>query len=112
MSKLFEVVFLKDAVDFMKSLDRQTFKKIDYNIRQAQFHRDPKLFKKLTNEIWEFRTRHNGRQYRLFAFWDKRNAAETLVIATHGIVKKFARIRSGDLKKAITIRQAYFNSEL
>jgi hypothetical protein len=30
--------------------------KILYNIRKAQSTRDPELFKKLNNEIWEFRT--------------------------------------------------------
>ncbi len=34
----------------------------------------------------EFRTLYNGSCYRLFSFWD--TETETLVIATHGIVKK------------------------
>lgn len=38
------------------------------------------------SDIWEFRTKYNGLNYRLFAFWD--TEAETLIVATHGIVKK------------------------
>jgi hypothetical protein len=44
--------------------------------------------KKLTANIWEFRTLFEKKQYRLFAFWDKTNKKETLVLATHGIVSR------------------------
>lgn len=39
---------------------------------------DPELFKKLTDEIWEFRTLYQGLQYLILAFWDKTPAVETL----------------------------------
>ena len=57
-------------------------------IRKAQTQHDPELFKKLKDEIWEFRTLFQGLQYRLLAFWDKTNSENTLVISTHGFVKK------------------------
>jgi phage-related protein len=48
---------------------------------------DNELFKKLEGtEIWEFRTLYNNIKYRLLAFWDTEE--ETLVIATHGFIKK------------------------
>ena len=57
---------------------------------------DKELFKKLENsEIWELRTLFNGICYRLFAFWD--TDKRTLVVATHGIIKKTSKI----VKKAI-----------
>ncbi|WP_245553410.1 hypothetical protein [Echinicola vietnamensis] len=34
---------------------------------------------------------YNKKQYRLFAFWDKTDNEVTIVIATHGIVKKNAK---------------------
>ena len=46
------------------------------------------FLKKLKDEIWEFRTKYNGVQIRLFAFLDKTEKTETLVISTHGIIKK------------------------
>ena len=47
---------------------------------------DNSLFKKLENtDIWEFRTLYNGNAYRLFAFWDTEE--DTLVIATHGMIR-------------------------
>ena len=71
MNRNFEVVFLEQAVDFLYSLDLKTRKKIYYNVDKAKLGLDPKLFKKLTDDIWEFRTKYKGLQYRLLAFWDK-----------------------------------------
>jgi hypothetical protein len=45
--------------------------KIIYNITRARFSIDKEPFKKLTDDIWEFRTLFNKTHYRLFAFWDK-----------------------------------------
>jgi len=42
-----------------------------YNLWKARMINDSELFKKLTNEIWEFRTRFIGNQIRLLAFMDK-----------------------------------------
>ena len=68
---------------------------------------DKELFKKLENsEIWEFRTLFNGSCYRLFSFWD--TETETLVIATHGIVKKSQKTPPKEIIKAEEIRKKYF----
>lgn len=83
-----KVVLTEEAQAF---LDAQPFKaqqKIYYNIFKVEEGvMKVDIFKKLENtEIWEFRTLYNGICYRLFSFWDTEE--ETLVIATHGIVKK------------------------
>jgi hypothetical protein len=39
-------------------------------------------------EIGEFWFRWGFGQIRLLAFWDKTNKEETLVVATHGFIKK------------------------
>lgn len=70
---------------------------------------NPKLFKKLTESIWEFRTKYNGIQYRFFAFWDKTESTETLVISAHGIIKKVSKVPKADIDKANIIRKEYFN---
>ena len=68
------------------------------------------LFKKLENsEIWEFRTLYNKLAYRLFAFWDKEE--ETLIIATHGIIKKTQKTPLKEIIKAERLRQEYFNNK-
>ena len=69
-------------------LSKKTRAKIYYNARKAQLVNDPELFQKLNEVIWEFRTKFNKNYYRLLACWDKRDSEETLVLATHGFVKK------------------------
>ncbi|WP_345233529.1 type II toxin-antitoxin system RelE/ParE family toxin [Olivibacter ginsenosidimutans] len=64
----FEIVFLDEAFEFLKKLERKHYEKILYNIRKAQIQHDQELFKKLNNDIWEFRTLYQGIQYRLLAF--------------------------------------------
>jgi len=88
MIKRFETRLLDEAFEFIEKQDLRVRKKIFQNIRRAEQYTDPKFFKKLTNEIWEFRTLYSGIQYRLLAFWDKEDRTETLVFATHGIIKK------------------------
>ncbi len=56
MGKLFEIIFLDEVFEFLKSLDRKHYEKILYNIRKAQTEHDSELFKKLNSDIWEFRT--------------------------------------------------------
>ena len=108
MNKKFEVVFLEQAIDFLDSLNLKTREKIYYNVDKAKLGLDPKLFKKLTDEIWEFRTKYSGLQYRLFAFWDRTDKSETFVISTHGIVKKVSKVPKADIYKAERIRKEYF----
>ena len=109
MMKLkFDVIFLTDAIEFIAELDDKTRKKIIYNIDKAKMNNDPKLFKKLKNDIWEFRTLYNQKQYRLFAFWDKTEKSETLVISTHGIIKKVSKVPTKEIEKAERIRIKYF----
>ncbi len=88
MKPNFEVELLPEAFAFIKKQDFKTRKKIFQNINRAKQSLDPTLFKKLSSEIWEFRTRYNGVQYRLLAFWDKTSEIETIVFATHGFKKK------------------------
>lgn len=85
---IFRLVLTDEAQSFIESLPEAVSYKIYYNIKRvAGGERNKELFKKLKNsEIWEFRTLYNKTAYRLFAFWD--NNEDTLVIATHGIIKK------------------------
>ncbi len=109
MEKKFEVVFLEQAIDFLENLDEKARKKIYYNLDKAKLVNDPKLFKKLTDDIWEFRTKFSGLQYRLFAFWDKTEKTETLVISTHGIIKKVDKVPKAEIEKAKQIKNEYFD---
>lgn len=104
----FQLALLEEAVKFMQGLPQQAYKKILYNIdRVAGGERNNELFKKLENsEIWEFRTLYNGIAYRLFAFWDTEE--QTLVVATHGIVKKTQKTPKKEIARAEAIMKKYF----
>jgi phage-related protein len=109
MEPKYKVEFLDEAVEFLESLDEKTKAKILYNIRLSQFKNDNELFKKLTDNIWEFRTLYNKTYYRFFAFWDKTNKQETLVISTNGIEKKTGKVPKNEIQKAENLRTNYFN---
>nr|WP_294895476.1 type II toxin-antitoxin system RelE/ParE family toxin [uncultured Pedobacter sp.] len=89
-------------------MQKKHAEKILYNIRKSQVELDAELFKKLNNEIWEFRTLYQGFQYRLLAFWDKTAENQTFVISTHGFVKKRSKVPDNEIQKAIQIREKYF----
>lgn len=110
--RYFETIFLEEVDEFVSGLDRKTIRKILYNIDLAEQTNDPKLFKKLQNEIWEFRTKYAGLQIRLLAFWDKSDNKQTLVIATHGFIKKVDKIPANEIDRALRIRDKYFESKL
>lgn len=107
----FQTRFLEEADRFIASLDAKAARKLFYNIDLAEQTNDPRLFKKLQNDIWEFRVRYNGSQIRLLAFWDKTDEKETLVFATHGFIKKVDKVPSSEIDRAIRIRSNYFESK-
>ena len=80
-------------------------------MRKAQIIQDAELFKKLNDEIWEFRTFYQKTHYRLFAFWDKTNSKNILVVSTHGIVKKSNKTLEKEIQKAMQIRLQYFKTK-
>ncbi len=107
----FQIVLSEEAEKFLDDIPSSASDKMMYNIRRAmKGERNQEIFKKLENsEIWEFRTLYNKIAYRLFAFWD--TDKETLVIATHGIVKKTQKTPSKEIKKAEKFRNEYFNDK-
>jgi phage-related protein len=111
MIEKFEVLFMTEAREFLAELDLKTRNKVIFNIDKSRIHNDKELFKKLTNEIWEFRTLFNKNHYRLFAFWDKTDNKETLVIVTHGILKKTGKMPDKEIEKAETLRILYFKQK-
>ncbi len=104
----FKVKFLEEASEFLDSLDEKERDKIIYNITKSQFSSNKELFKKLTTEIWEFRTLFNKTHYRLFAFWDRSGGTDVVVISTHGLIKKTDKTPKSDLDKAERLRKKYF----
>lgn len=110
--RYFETLFLEEANEFIAGLDSKSVRKIFYNIDLAEQTNDPKLFKKLTNDIWELRTKYGGLQIRLLAFWDKTDNHETLVVATHGFIKKADKVPANEIDRANRLRKEYFEGKL
>ena len=107
----FRVVFLEEANEFLDGLDEKARDKVFYNIWKSRSSNDKELFKKLHGEIWEFRTFFNKTCYRLFAFWDKTDKAGTVVISTHGLVKKTQKVSKSEIERADKTREKYFNEK-
>jgi phage-related protein len=103
---------LAEAFEFLRSLDIKHSNKILYNIRKVQQKNDPELFKKLTENIWEFRTIYQGLQYRMLAFWDKTDNANTLVVSTHGFIKKQSKVPDNEILRSEAQRTKYFQDKL
>ena len=77
---------MDEAKEFILNLDVKFQRKIAYNIQKSRAINDPKILKKITKEIWEFRAIYRKTQVRLLSFWDPRT--KSLIICTHGFVKK------------------------
>jgi phage-related protein len=106
--RYFETVFLEEAHAFIAQLDSKTVRKIFYVIDLAEQTNDPKLLKKIQQDIWEFRANYAGLQIRLLAFWDKTDNSKTLVVATHGFIKKSNRVPKNELARALRLREKYY----
>jgi phage-related protein len=107
----FRVNFLEEAKTFLDELDDKAREKIIYNIWKSRSTNDKELFKKLQDEIWEFRTIYNKTYYRLFAFWDKSQKNDTVVISTHGLIKKTDKIPKSEIERAKKSMEIYFSKK-
>ena len=102
----FDVEFLDEAREFIKKLSEEEKKVVLRRIEVAKITRNPKFFKKLTKDIWEFRATHDGLQYRIFAFWDK--TRRSMVLGTHGFIKKTQKAPQQEIKHAEQIMKNYY----
>lgn len=110
MDERFKIIYSEETMTFLKSLPKKASEKIVYNISKSMVIINNELFKKLEGtDIWEFRTLYNGIKYRLLAFWD--TEADTLVIATHGFIKKSQKTPAKEIAKAEAMKKDYFNEK-
>jgi phage-related protein len=111
MSRKFKIELLEEVNQFLNGLNEKARDKIIYNLTKSQIVNDQELFKKLNDNVYEFRTLHNKTKYRLFAFWDKTLKTETLVVSTHGIEKKTAKTPKKEIEKTERIMKQYFDAK-
>ena len=96
---------------FLREMPEESRNKMLYVIDQVkEGSRDPRLFKKLEGtKIWEFRAEYESNAYRLLAFWDKNR--KSLVVATHGFMKKTQKTQKKEIDKAERIRKEFYKSQ-
>lgn len=111
MNNRFEVKILDEVFEFFDEIEEKAVEKILFNIRKTRQIIDKELFKKLENDIWEFRTLFNKKKYRVLAFWDKSDKKETLVIGTNGFVKKTKKTPKKEIQKSKRIMKLYFEKK-
>jgi len=105
----FDILLLEDAEQFLASLTDKAREKVLSNMRKvAGGVKDSDLFKKLDGaaDIWEFRIKYNGIEYRFLAFWDK--TINSLVVATHGFIKKRWAVPQKEIERAEELRKRYY----
>ena len=103
----FNIDFHEQAKKFLLTLDKDAQEKILEDLKKARDSNDVSVFKKLNKTIWEFRSRWKKIEYRFLAFWSPHT--NSLVIATHGFVKKTQKTPIQEIKKAEQIRKMYLN---
>lgn len=107
MEERFDIILLKEARLFLNNLDPKDEKKIYETFKRAKEINDIRIFKKLKPfDIWEFKVKN----YRLFAFWDKREKNNNFVIVTHGIIKKTNKVPRKEITKALKIKAQYLKN--
>ena len=103
------IEFLNEAMEYLKTLPEPVIKKMAYNMsRIAGGEINSELFKKLNDDIWEFRVKMQGNAYRLLAFWDKNT--KSLIVATHGFNKKTQKTPKAEIEHAIKIMNEYYSN--
>ncbi len=111
MKERFRVEFLEEAAEFLDGLELKTRKKVLFNMWKSRNSNHKELFKKLSGEVWEFRTLYQKTYIRFFAFWDKSDNTDTVVISTHGFIKKTGKLPKSEIERAEQLRLKYFENK-
>ena len=103
---------LDEATSYFDEIDEKIKAKFFKSFEKVESGHKGDWFKHLEDEIWEFRERDSSKFYRIFAFWDKTDNKETLVLATHGFIKKVDKVPANEINRALRLRENYFNNKL
>jgi phage-related protein len=105
------ITFLEEAESFLDSIPDKAKKKILSDMRKTEAGLRGDWFRKMsgTEDIWEFRTLFSKTYYRLFAFWDSTGGQRSLIVCTHGLVKKTDKTPAGEIERAERLKREYLN---
>lgn len=103
-------LFSPEARAFYNKLSDKAKDKFDTNIKKTLEGFTGSWFKKLpgTDDLYEFSADVDNHFYRLFAFWDKRDKNNTLIICMHGIEKKTNKTPEAAKKTAERMKKDWF----
>ena len=109
-SRKFKVLISEEVDKFLSTIPIKARAKIIFNLEIVAGGKiDSELFKKLKGtDIWEFRTTFNHISYRILSFWDTKRA--TLVVTTHGFIKKQQKTPKKEIKRAEEIKNEYIKN--
>ena len=108
MQQRFNVKILDNVSDEFDLIPEKAREKILYNILKSTKVIDQELLKKLTTNIWEFRTFYSNTYYRLLAFWD---GSESLIIICTIFIKTTQKTPQNEIQKAENLRRQYFEEK-
>jgi len=98
--------------DFLDHLPLKVFRKISWVLKLvSELDRIPSTyFKKLigSDDIWECRITFSSNIYRIFCFFDN----GSIIILTHGIIKKTQKIPLGEITKAEEYKKDYLRRKI
>jgi phage-related protein len=101
---------MHQADAFIATLDHLSMRKVFFTIELAEHIKDPRIFKKIRNHIWEFRIRSGHLKIRMLAFWYTIDREKSFVIVTHGFVKKSSRVPLHEIRKSERLRIDYIKN--
>lgn len=95
--------------DFMSTLDEATQRKIRYGLALlvTQDRLSKKFIKFIRDELYELRTEWNSNIYRIFFIFDKGD----IVVLFNGFQKKTQKTPENEIKKALKIKEEYYESK-
>jgi phage-related protein len=108
MQSRFNVKFLDNVSEELGSIPEKAREKILYNVLKSTKVIDSELLKKLTINIWEFRTLYSNTYYRLLAFWDSPNS---IIIICTLFIKTSQKTPQHEIQKAENLRSQYFEEK-
>ena len=91
--------------DFIKSLDEEVRKKIDYVLDMLKRVKrlNPKFIKHIKDGLFELRVEWEGNIYRVFFVFDEGN----IVVLFNGFQKKSQKTPIREIEKALRIKKEY-----
>ena len=111
LNKPIKVKLSNEATKYFDLLDAKVQQKFLVAFEKLEAGFKGKWFEPVRDGIWEFRQRDSQKFYRIYAFWDKTENLETLVIGSHGLDKKSNKTPKSEIAKAIRIKDKYFDNK-